>query len=279
MKNVISFMGANYVAREIGWRMRGGWMEGDAAANAWFSPFETFPERFDAMLRSVSALGFEAIDMWTAHLNPAWATERHLSAASELLRRHKLLVPSLAGTFGSTLEEVRAACRVAQAVGAPVLGGSTPLLAAQRPELVEVLREYRLKLGVENHPEKTPEELVQRCGVGDEDVMGVAADTGWFGTQGYDAARAIDALAPRLFHVHLKDIRARRAEKTGFPMVDNGHETCRLGTGIVPIGACVRVLRKHGYAGAIAIEHEPEEFDPREDCRAGLTYVRQLLTA
>jgi len=277
MRNTISFMSANYIAREIGWHMPGGWMQGDGAANAWFSPVETFPERFDGLLRSVKALGFDACDIWTAHLNWSWATERHLSAARELLGKHAMTVPSLAGGFGGTFEELRAACRVAQAVGAPVLGGGTALLVGHRSGLVGVLREHGLRLGVENHQEKTPQELLERLGRGDEDVVGAAVDTGWFGTQGYDSARALEALAPRLFQVHLKDIKARRKEKSGFQLVDAGHETCRLGGGIVPVAECVRVLKRHGYGGAIAIEHEPEDFDPSEDCRVGLHYVRRLL--
>ena len=188
-----------------------------------------------------------------------------------------MTVPSLAGGFGATLEEFRAACRIAQAVGAPVLGGGTQLLAEQRSGLVAALREHRLGLGVENHQEKTPQELLERLGRGDEDVVGAAADTGWFGTQGYDAARALEALAPRLFQVHLKDIKARRNEKSGFQLVDAGHETCRLGCGVVPIAGCVRVLKRHGFGGPIAIEHEPEDFDPSEDCVASLRYVRELL--
>jgi sugar phosphate isomerase/epimerase len=277
MKNTISFMSANYVARELGWRMPGGWMQGDGATNAWFSPVETFPERFDGLLRSVKALGFDACDIWTAHLNWSWATERHLSAANDLLRRHGLTVPGLAGGFGETLDDLRAACRVAKAVGARVLEGGTPLLAEKRGGLVAALREHGLRLGVENHSERAPEDLLKRLGPGDEDVIGAAVDTGWFGTQGCDAARALDVLASRLFQVHLKDVKAPRKEKTGLSLIDAGHETCRLGGGIVPVAECVRVLKRRGYGGAIAIEHEPEDFDPSEDCRASLRYLEELL--
>lgn len=277
MKNVVSFMGANYVAREVGWHMPGGWMQGEDAVTARFSPVEIFPERFDALLRSVKALGFDAFDIWNAHLNWSWATERHLAAARDLLGKHGLTVPSLAGGFGATLEELRAACRVAQAVGASILSGGTPLLSERRAGLVTELRGHGIRLAVENHADKTPEELLTRMGMGDEDVIGAAVDTGWFGTQGYDAARGLEVLAARLFHVHLKDVKARRAEKTGFQLIDIGHETCRLGAGIVPIAECVSVLGRRGFAGPLAIEHEPEDFDPSEDCRAGLRLVQRLM--
>ena len=40
--NTISFMTANYVAREIGYNMTKGWMEGDDATNAFFAPIDTY---------------------------------------------------------------------------------------------------------------------------------------------------------------------------------------------------------------------------------------------
>src|SRR5918996_908585 len=102
----------------------------------------------------------------------------------------------------------------------------------------------------------TPAELLAK--LGDDEVFGVTVDTGWWATQGYDPARAIEKLGDRVLHVHLKDVRA-----TGEP-----HETCRWGEGIVDIEACVRALWRIGYGGAIAVEHEPEDHDPSEACRA-----------
>ena len=55
------------------------------------------------------------------------------------------------------------------------------------------------------------------------------------------------------------------------------HETCRYGQGIVPIQACVEALQQLGYQGAISVEHEPEDFDPTEDCKANLALLRQWL--
>ena len=57
--STISFMCANFVAREIGYHMSEGWGQGDKATQAWFSPLNTFEERFGAMLAEVSALGFK----------------------------------------------------------------------------------------------------------------------------------------------------------------------------------------------------------------------------
>jgi sugar phosphate isomerase/epimerase len=115
-------------------------------------------------------------------------------------------------------------------------------------------------------------------GEGDEDVIGAVVDTGWFGTQRYDAAEAIAALKGRLFHIHLKDVKERRKEPTGFQLIDMGHETCRLGAGIVPVERCVKTAIRDGYTGPISIEHEPEDYDPSEDARASLLLLKSMLS-
>jgi sugar phosphate isomerase/epimerase len=68
--------------------------------------------------------------------------------------------------------------------------------------------------------------------------------------------------------IPLKDVRA-----------PGRHETCRYGQGIVPVRACVEVLHKLGYQGAISVEHEPEHFDPTDDCKAKLAMLREWLSA
>lgn len=118
------------------------------------------------------------------------------------------------------------------------------MVQSDRTALVATLREFGLVFGYENHPEKSPAEILTKIGDTDMDVIGVTVDTGWFGTQNFDGVAALRQLAPRLKHIHLKDVTARRAEKTGYPMIDMGHETCRLGAGIVGIEACLRLSPK-----------------------------------
>lgn len=264
--NTISFITANYVARELGYNMTRGWGQGDKATQEYFRPIETFAERFDALLAEITGLGFRAIDLWTAHLNPSWATPEHLAAARGLLTSYNLPVVSLAGWFGSTMEELEATCRIAQALGCPVLGGSTSMLEKDRAATVAALKAYGLVLGLENHPEKTPDELRAKIGDGGDGTIGACVDTGWFGTQGYDAARALEELCDVLVHVHLKDVQAAGA-----------HDTCGFGKGVVPIVECVAALRRIAYAGAIGVEHEPERSNPNDEAVAGRELLERLL--
>ena len=272
--NTISFMTANYVARQIGYTMTGGWSQGAKATDAYFKPLDTFAERFEELLYDISDLGFTAIDLWESHLNPAWATPEHIATARDLLAKYGLPVISLAGWFGSTPEEFAATCRLAAELSCPLLGGSTSALAKDRDAVVGTLKQHGLRLALENHPEKTPGELLARigdpstgsAGAGGDGTIGACVDTGWFGTHGYDAAAALEELREVLFHVHLKDVLAAGA-----------HDTCGYGKGVVPIKQCVETLQRIGYHGAISVEHEPEQGDPSEQVAEGLELLKSWL--
>jgi sugar phosphate isomerase/epimerase len=264
--NTISFMTANYVARQLDYNMTQGWMEGDDATNAYFAPLAGYAERFGALLAEIKGLGFDAIDLWLGHLNWRWATDEHIAIARQTLDNAGLTVSSLAGWFGGTPEEFTAAARLGQKLDVQILGGSSGLLDGQHAVLAEIARAHGVRLGYENHPERNTAEMYAKIGAGNEDVIGFCVDTGWFGTHGYDAVTALHEVYPRLFHVHLKDV-----------LAPGSHTTCRFGRGCVPIEACVRTLVDLGYTGGISIEHEPEHYSPNEDVVAGAEMVRGWL--
>jgi sugar phosphate isomerase/epimerase len=155
------------------------------------------------------------------------------------------------------------ACEIALQLGTTVLGAGT---SAPPQELVPVLRDRGVRLAIENHPEKTPAELLAKVEA-EGGTLCATVDTGWWATHGYDPARAIEELGEYVQHVHLKDVKA----------VGEPHETCRWGEGIVDVEGCVRALQRLGYEGAIAVEHEPEDHDPGEECRAMLAELKGWL--
>ena len=241
-------MTANEVARETGWAMHG-WGHGDRTTNEAFAPLETYAERFDALLARARALGFEAIDLWGAHLGTEWATVEHVAVAREALARHGLPVATYATWVAPG--NVERACELALAVGTSVIGGG---FSGEAQALAPVLRAHGVTLAIENHPERTPAEVLAKVDAG-AGTMAATVDTGWWGTQGYDAAQAIRDLGGHVAHVHLKDVL-----REGEP-----HETCLWGDGIVDVEACVRTLRELSYAGAYSVEHEPENHDPSDE--------------
>jgi sugar phosphate isomerase/epimerase len=243
----VSFMSANYVAREVGYAMHG-WGHGDRMTNEAFAPIGTFFERFESLLGHIQGLGFDAIDLWGAHLSPAWATDEHVEVARAALARRRMHMTTYAPWVDAA--NVHRACELAVALGAPLIGAG---FAGDAEPIASAFREHGIRMAVENHPERTPAELLDKLARG-EGAFGATVDTGWWATQRYDAARAIQELGTHVLHVHLKDVVAE-----GEP-----HETCRFGDGIVDVRECVRALERIGYEGAISIEHEPETYEPSE---------------
>ncbi len=158
---VISFNGANLVAQQLDWSMTEGWGQGDAAANAYYSPIETFAERFAAFITLVRDAGFDSVDVWTGQLNWAWATEAHLEAARVVLKDSGVTVASYAGAFGATPAELRSACATAAALGTSILGGNCELLFTDRSAALAILRDTGLRLAIENHPESSPQQIAR----------------------------------------------------------------------------------------------------------------------
>ncbi|MBA2383776.1 MAG: sugar phosphate isomerase/epimerase [Actinobacteria bacterium] len=246
----IAFTTANFVARETGWSMHG-WGHGDRETNDRFRPLETFAERFDELLAEVRGLGFDTIDVWGAHLSPEWASHEHVSTVRAALDRHGVRVATYAAWVGpATIDR---ACAIARGLGTRTIGAG---FSGDPAALIPALRESGVRLAVENHPERTPGELLAKIAAGDGE-MRATLDTGWWATQGYDPVCAIEELGEQVGHVHLKDVLHE-----GEP-----HETCPWGEGIVDVEACVRALQRFGYGGALTIEHEPEDHDPSEEIR------------
>ncbi len=263
--NPISFMTANFVAREVGYHMTG-WGHGQRAVENIFRPVETYAARFGVLLDEVCQMGFDHIDLWLAHLGPEWATGEHIAFAQEALAQRGLKVSSLAGGFGETPEALERSCRLARAMGTRILGGMAGVLATDRAAAIDMLEKYDVVLAIENHPEKTPAEVLAQIGDGAHGHIATCVDTGIWGDHGYDAARAIEELKPHVVHVHLKDT-----------LRVGGHESCRFGRGIVPLERCVRLLLDTGYQGGFSIEHEPHDYDPREDVQASFEMLREWM--
>jgi L-ribulose-5-phosphate 3-epimerase len=257
--------GANFVARNLDWNMTKGWQEGNDATEAFFHPVETFRQRFTGLVGEVRGMGFTAMDVWTAQLHYRWSTPAHIRTAKDVLGAEGVSVPTMVGPFGETRDEFRKACELAKDLGASVLAGSTVLADTDRAFVLSTLDEFDLRLGLENHPrEHTAADMLERISAPTGGRVGTTVDTGWYGTQGYDAAKAIRELAPYVFAVHLKDVRAAGA-----------HDTCRFGDGVVPLEECVRALTDIGYGGPVSIEHEPSHYDPADE----LVTNREMLEA
>ena len=266
MMPTIAFGLANYVARQLAYHMDQGWAQGERATSAYFQPLSSFPERLASYLNDVRALGFDAVDLWQPILDQSWVTDAHLRVAAEVIGEYGLRVVGFAGILGASRRAFERNCEICSALDIPLLVGMTPLGKQDRGFVVDTLKRYGLKWAYENESEQTPAEILTNAGDPADGTIGICADAGWFGTHGYDAADALRQLAPRLFHVHLKDVRERGC-----------HDTCRFGEGVVDLARCVQVLQDIGYDGALVVEHEAELFDPTDDVRASLALLQSWL--
>lgn len=267
--NRISFNCSNFVAEQYGYGPTSEWDACVDAVNAYYSPPETFEPRFEQMARAVKALGFDLTDLWTAgQLNWRWATPEQVAAARRVLDRHGIAVASLGGDFGETRQEFVAACRMAVGVNTKLLAGICDLLHSDRAFVVEQLEAHDLYLAIENHPEKTPQEMLAQIGGGAGGRIGTTIDTGWWATQNYDVPRAIQALRGHILHVHLKDVRA-----------GSEHQNVGYGQGIVPLEASVRALSSIGYGGAISLEDHRFDLNPMPEIARSYELLRGWLGA
>lgn len=264
MQNKISLNCSSFVAKQYGYDSGDDWGVRVEAVNAYYSPLDTFQERFESLLFEVKGLDYQAIDVWTpGQLSWAWATASHIKTAANLLAKHKLEVESLGGEFGDSREKFISACMLAVGVGTKLLSGTVPLLATDRHFLIKTLHDYDLRLAIENHSEKSPEEMLSQIGDTGGGRIGTAVDTGWYATQGVDAAEAIRNLTQHVFHIHLKDVRAV-----------GEHVNCGYGQGIVTLEACIKALKEIEYEGGISIENHCFDHDPRDELKEALPMVK-----
>ena len=103
--------------------------------------------------------------------------------------------------------------------------------------------------------------------------------------QQMDEIRPIEEFAPRLFHVHAKDVRLdrRRLDEVGILAVPLAYHTPKLpGLGHVRWGAFFAALTDVGYRGAVCIEVEDRAYegsleDRMRALRQSATYLRQFM--
>jgi sugar phosphate isomerase/epimerase len=113
--------------------------------------------------------------------------------------------------------------------------------------------------------------------------LGVTYDVGNYLMAGEDSLAALDRVAPRVVHVHLKDWHVSAPtplclERGGYPGLDGRcYDGAPLGDGVVDLRGAIARLQQLGYRGALSVEYEGSAA-PREAVRRWLAYLRSLLS-
>jgi len=156
----------------------------------------------------------------------------------------------------------------AKACGMPVM--TIAPTAQTMPRIEKFVKEYGIKVAIHNHgPEDkhfpTPQSALRV--VKDMDPRcGLCIDAGHTARAGVDLVESIREAGPRLFDMHIKDL--RRGTK------DDG---CPVGEGVVPVVAMFQQLRKMNYNGTISLEYEIEGDKPFTGMKASFAYMRGVL--
>ncbi|HUL79074.1 MAG TPA: sugar phosphate isomerase/epimerase family protein [Vicinamibacteria bacterium] len=250
----VSFNTANLVGRVSGYRYQlSQWMDQHNKTIA-----ATDEAAWRAICKEIAAAGFKAVDVWEAHAAPESLDEAKARTWKRVLDESGLTPVSYAG--GLRQETLR----ICQWLGIPHIDGG---LHDNTPERATALcREHGIRFNVENHPEKSADEILAKVGGGNE-WLGVCIDMGWLGTQGVSGPAVIKACGSLVRHTHVKDVKAARK-----------HETCLLGEGSADVAGCLAALRELKYAGWYSWEDEPENRNPFDSAARNREWIEKRVS-
>ncbi len=249
----VAFNTANLVARVTNYRFAlKNWMDQHKKTVA-----ETDAAAWRAICREIAADGYKAVEVWEAHASPDVLDQPKAMQWKAILKETGLHPVAYAGTLRRETLEI---CRWLEI---PHIDGG---LGNLKPDQATALcAEYKIGLNIENHPEKSAEELLNKIGGGNQ-WLGVCIDTGWFGTQGVSASEMIRRCGALVRHTHIKDVKAA-----------GRHETCPLGEGVVGVADCLKTLRSLNYTGWYSWEDEPEDRNPFDSAKRNREWIEQRL--
>jgi len=249
----VAFNTANLVARVSGYRYElSHWMEQHHKTIA-----ATDEAAWRKICEEIAAAGFDAVEIWEAHASPEGLTGGRAASWKRALEETGLEPIAYAGRLRrETLE-------VCHELGIPHVDGGLGDVAPAAA--TAMCREFGIGFNIENHPEKSAEEILGKIGGGNE-WLGVCIDTGWLGTQGVSGPDVIRACGRFVRHTHIKDVRAA-----------GGHASCLLGEGVADPAGCIEALQAIGYAGAYSWEDEPEDRNPMESAVRNRRWIEERL--
>ena len=151
-------------------------------------------------------------------------------------------------------------------------------------EITEYARAKGIRTCTENHGYifQSPERMEELIRAVDNDNYGWLCDMGNFMCADVNPINAVTVAAPYTFHVHAKDFLFKDGKCGDMPerffrtAGENYLRGTVLGHGVVPVDNCIRILKKAGYDGYVALEFEGmEENIPA--IKAGYNYLKKLV--
>jgi inosose dehydratase len=129
---------------------------------------------------------------------------------------------------------------------------------------------------------ETPGEVERLLALTDPDLLGICLDTGHYLYGGGDPVAFTQKWAPRIRHLHLKDIRADvleqvRRDEVGFLEAIRRGVFCELGEGSVDLPGVIRELEQAGFDGWAVFEQDVDPTVPGTNPAASAKRSRDYL--
>ncbi|MBM4329266.1 MAG: sugar phosphate isomerase/epimerase [Deltaproteobacteria bacterium] len=155
--------------------------------------------------------------------------------------------------------------------GRPIAGilpeESMTLLRCSLREVLKYAAEKSVRIGIEYEPGlliERSEELVELISVIDSPWLGANLDLGHSHVLGEDPETVISGLGPRIFHVHIEDIKGVK------------HYHLIPGTGDMDFPKLFALLKRHGYDGFVTVELYTYPDRPEQAATEALEYLRNI---
>jgi sugar phosphate isomerase/epimerase len=153
-------------------------------------------------------------------------------------------------------------------IGVIVAGDPAP---ETLPRIEKFVKEYDIRIAIHNHgPEDklwhSPLDVLKAVN-GMDQRIGCCIDVGHTVRAGTDVVQAIQAVGPRLFNVHMKDL-------TNFQSKES---QVLVGEGIMPVKKIFEALSGIKYKGFVDLEYEVHPDDPMPGAIASFAYMRGVL--
>jgi sugar phosphate isomerase/epimerase len=219
------------------------------------------PLLLDGFLKLAEELGVKGVELPPSMLNKL--DEAALAKLHERVANNKWWVVISAGPPLGDVNELIKLCRVLGAVTIRV--ATTTFLAGARAEKLPAFREAaatakktlaeaakrtaecNLSIAVENHQDFCSSELLELCEQSGPNV-GVTLDCGNPLAVGEDPLMFAKHVAPRIFHVHLKDYRAHWSDD-GYRLI-----RCPIGDGGIVLAEIAKVIEAEGKSVTASLE-------------------------
>lgn len=178
-------------------------------------------------------------------------------------------------TKAKSVEDLRPTFEWAKAAGLPMMVCAPT--QENMPFVEALVKEYNIRIAIHNHgPEDkhfpTPQSVLDvvrkldaRCGL--------CMDIGHSTRAGADVVKTIGEAGPRLFDMHVKDLRAFNEESYKLPAFGQ----CDVGDGVMPFPQIFKQLKKMNYQGCVNLEYEINDNDPQLGVLRSFSYMRGVL--